>query len=299
MRESEPTPTEQASTRTYGFMVMASSSVVLSVMSILVRVAKEFPGVTTYHASFARFVIGVTLVILYGVISRRKLRVVNVRWFIARGLLGGFSVAAYFYGISTIGLAKGTILNHTYPLWAGMFAPLLIRERVRANVWVAGAVAFAGLYLLIVPDSGFNGVTLNDLVALSGGMTAGFAVLTIKKLRETDSSFVIYFSQSIFGLAMVAYPAMSQPLPIQPRVIVILVSIGVVATIGQLLMTYAFKHVGGAEGALIGFLVPVGNVLCGALFFHETMDARMIVGGTIVLAACAYTAVPARRVIPA
>ncbi len=264
-------------------------------MSLLVRAAKGIPGLTTYHSALFRFLLG-------GLISggvwwfrRRSVRVVNWGWLIARGALGGAAVMLYFYAISEIGLAKGTVLSFTYPLWAGLLAPLVIHERLRVGFIGAVACALGGLYLMVVPRGSFAGVSWQDLAALSGGLLGGIALLAVKRLRETDSSLVIYLSQCFFGLLMVAYPASRNAVDFALPGWALLLGIGLLATAGQLLMTYVFKHVGGTEGALLTMLTPVGNVFLGVLVFREALTVRMIAGGTMVLAACAYAALPARR----
>ena len=103
---------------------------------------------------------------------------------------------------------------------------------------------------------------------------------------------LIFLSQCVFGLMMIAYPALRTPMSFPLSGWALLLGIGLLAAAGQLLMTYAFKHVGGAEGALLGMLTPVGNVVLGVLVFREALTGRMILGGAVVLAACAYAALP-------
>jgi drug/metabolite transporter (DMT)-like permease len=76
----------------------------------------------------------------------------------------------------------------------------------------------------------------------------------------------------------------------------VLLSIGVLATVAQLLMTYAYKHVPATEGSLLGFLVPVLNVLLGVMVFGEKMRPLALAGSLIVLAACVYVALRERIV---
>lgn len=272
--------------------MMASASVFFSVMSVLVRAAKGIPGLTAYHSTLFRFLVGGLVCGGAWWLRRRTVRIVNWRWLIARGVLGGAAVLIYFYAITEIGLAKGTILSFTYPLWAGVLAPFVLKERLRIGVLAALAFAFAGLYLIIAPEGSLAGTSWPDLIALLGGLLAGISVLAIKRLRETDSSPVIFLSQCVFGLMMIAYPALRDPMDFSPSGWALLLGIGLLAAAGQLLMTYAFKHVGGAEGALLGMLTPVGNVVLGVLVFREALTGRMILGGAVVLAACAYAALP-------
>lgn len=275
-----------------GVGVMMGSSLVFSAMSGLVRLAKEVPGVSTFHTAFFRFLVGVCCVIVYWGVRRERVRWVNRGWLGVRGVVGGAAVLFYFEGIVRVGLAKGTLLNYTYPLWATAMAPFFLGERVGTKMWVALGGAFIGLYFLIVPPSGLGEMTLDDGVALFGGFLAGIAVVAIKRLRETDSSWTIFFSQSAFGLLMVSYGTVRSSFDFPWEGWAICLGIGLVATVGQLMMTYAYKYVGGAEGSLLSLLTPVVNALVGVGLFGEPWTLRTLFGGGLILIACVYVAIP-------
>ena len=101
------------------------------------------------------------------------MRFVNRPWLISRGLFGGVAVAILFYLITRIGIAKATIFTYSYPIWAGLLAPFLLKDRITPGVWAAIAAAFGGLYLIIVPSQGIGAISWIDLLALSGGLLSG------------------------------------------------------------------------------------------------------------------------------
>jgi len=222
------------------------------------------------------------------------MRVVNWRALIVRGICGGVAVWLFFLAIRRIGLAQGTVLSFTYPVFAAAVAPIWLKERCGLGVWAAIAVALVGVYLVVWPEKWDGSLTLK-LLALLGGALGGIAVAAIRKLRETHSSYVILLSQCVFGLLIVAVPANATGYQFSMVSWVLLLGIGVFATVGQLLMTYAFKLVRAAEGSLIGMLTPVLNVAWGALFFKEAMPPRAWAGAAVVLASCAYVSVTAGR----
>jgi len=166
-------------------------------------------------------------------------------------------------------------------------------------------VSFGGIWLVVSPSvfGGFSAAPggfpaapggfplgLEALLALTGGILAGVAVVAIKKLRETDSPSIIYLAQCFFGLLMVGWPAATSPFGFPLIVWVILLGIGVLATVAQLMMTWAYKHVPATEGSLLGFLVPVISLALGALVFGERMRAASLAGSALVLLCCAYVA---------
>ncbi len=276
----------------WGVLWMIASSVMFSLMALTVRWAGEVKGLGAWETAEFRFLICIAVVLGLCAWQRRPLRFVNRRWLVTRGVLGGASAFLFFYSIDHVGVAKATILNYTYPIWAGLFSPLLLEDRVRTGLWVAVAVAFGGLYLVVVPPSGVAAISWIDLVALSGGLISGWAVLSIKKALETDSSRAILFAQSFFGLLIVAVPAQAGGYSIPALGWALLAAVGLFAAAGQLLMTHAYKQVGAIEGSLLSMVTPVLNMVMGLLVFRELVTTRALVGCVIVLAGCAYAALP-------
>jgi len=269
-----------------GMAVMTASSLLFSVMSLLVPLARP---AATEVISAARFVIGVVIIAGFAVSGLSRLSPRNWLWLVVRGIIGAASVYLFFRGIAVLGLGKGTVLNYTYPIFAALFSPLLLREKLHIDVLAAIAVSFVGIYLVFNPANILD-IGIDGLLALLGGALSGVAVVAIKKLRETDSPSMIYLAQCVFGLLVVGYPAAAGRLDFAPVTWIVLLALGAVATVAQLLMTWAYKHVPATEGSLLAFLTPVINVFLGVLLFGESMRPVTIAGSLLVFTACAWVA---------
>ncbi len=275
-----------------GALWMVSSAVLFSVMTVLVRLATDVQGVSTWKTAEFRFLVGIAVVLAVSGWKRDPLRFVNRSWLVSRGLFGGAAVSIFFYTIPRIGIAKAAIFTYSYPLWTGLLAPLLFKNRTSPTTWAAIMAAFGGLYLIIVPSGNFGGISWMDLLGLSGGFLTGWAILSIKKLHETDTSLVIFFAQCFFGLFIVAAPAHAGGYVFPAIGWILLLGVGLVAAFAQLLMTHAYRFIGAAEGSLLSMLTPVINVGLGLIFFREPVTLRSFIGCVIVLVCCAYAALP-------
>jgi len=281
-----------SSARLRGILWMASSALLFSLMSVLVRVASDVYGVNAWLTAEVRFVVCIVLVYAISFWQNVPLRFVNRRWLVSRGLFGGLSASIYFYSMTKIGIGKATIFTYTYPLWAALLAPLLLKEHIKPGVWAAVGASFWGLYLIIIPPEGMGAVSSFDLLAIAGGLFAGWAILSIKKLHETDTSRAIIFSQSFFGFFIVALPAHSYGYALAWPAWSVLVAVGLVAAAAQLQMTHAYRFIGATEGSLLSMLTPVMNVVLGLIIFQEAVTMRSLAGCIIVLLGCTYAAIP-------
>jgi len=271
---------------TRGMLTMAASAVLFSAMSLLLPFTH---AVSTFIMVSARFITGILVICGLAAMGFTRLKAVNRWWLVIRGLIGATSVYFFYRGIMMLGLGKGTILNYTYPIFAALFAPLILKEKISWDVLVAAAVSFFGIWLVVSPGP-ISSISIEDLLALLGGVLSGVAVVAIKKLRETDTPFIIYLAQCVFGLLVVGWPTATSSFAFAGIEWLILLGIGVLATGAQLTMTWAYKHVPATEGSLLAFLTPVINVLLGVLIFGETMHASTWIGSALVLVCCAYVA---------
>jgi drug/metabolite transporter (DMT)-like permease len=266
--------------------VMAASSVLFSAMSLLIPFTRS---VSTSIVASARFVTGIVVIVGLALVGVTRLKPVNRWWLIVRGLIGATSVYFFYRGIVMLGLSKGTILNYTYPVFAALLAPLMLKEKLSWDVVAAVIVSFVGIALVLNPGR-ISSSGIEELLALLGGVLSGVAVVAIKKLRETDSPYMIYLAQCIFGLVVVGWPTATSSFSFAGRQWLILLGIGALATAAQLAMTWAYKHVRATEGSLLGFLVPVLNVALGVIVFGETMRLSAVAGSALVLLCCGYVA---------
>jgi drug/metabolite transporter (DMT)-like permease len=278
-----PTPRSSAAT---GMAAMAGSAVLFSAMALLLALTH---GVSSSIIAAARFVVGTVIILGMAASGVTHLRANNRWWLIIRGVIGAASVYFFFRGILVLGLGKGTILNYTYPIFAAVIAPILLGERLPWDVLAAVGVSFAGIWLVVNPGV-ITAVGIEDLLALFGGLLSGIAVVAIKKLRETETPYIIYLAQCVFGLLVVGWPTATSSFAFAPAQWLLLAGVGVVATVAQLVMTWAYKHVSATEGSLMAFLTPVLNVALGALIFGERMRGLALVGSAVVLLCCGYVA---------
>jgi drug/metabolite transporter (DMT)-like permease len=269
-----------------GMPVMAGSAVLFTLMSFLLPFTH---GVSTPVIASARFVVGILVILVMALVTRTRLVAVNRWWLVARGIIGATSVYLLFRGIMNLGLGQGTILNYTYPIFAALLAPVMIKEKLTWDVLAAGLLSFAGIWLVVSPGP-ISSINVETLLALLGGVLSGVAVVAIKKLRETETPSIIYLAQCVFGLLVLGWPTVTSSFGFAPFQWLILLGIGMVATVAQLTMTWAYKHVPATEGSLLAFLTPVLNVLLGVLVFGEQMRPIMLVGSALVLACCGYIA---------
>ena len=268
-----------------GSVMMVCSSICFSVMAGLIR---SIPHIDSYTIAFFRFAICLALLGSLALTKKIELTFGRSTLLFLRGFFGGMAVLLFYLAINTIGIAKGTVILYSSPIFATIGGVIFLGEKVSIQKWFIIFAAFFGIYLIATGDAkGLLSVGMYDLLAALGALSAGVAVVLVKKLRSTESSHSIFFAQSVVGIWLVLIPATANSSSIGIGAGFVLLAIGIAASAGQLSMTYAFRHLPISTGSLIGMLVPVFNIGVGVIGFGEVISMRCITGILIVLVSCA------------
>jgi len=274
-----------------GVIGMAIAAVLFAIMGALLRYAGD-TGV--YSASLFRFLTGLAISAALVLTGRDRFTFRRKGLLVTRGVLGGVGVVIYYLCIQKIGLAKGTALSFSYPVFAAVFGAWFLGEQVNRRQWVMIATAFCGILLASGCDFKTLSMGLYESLAIAQGAMAGAIVVMIRTLRRTESVTSIFISQCIGGFIIVALPARIEITTLtEPLVWILLVS-AVVAAAAQLVMTYSYTHVPAATGSVMGMLTPVIGVVLGIVIFDEVLDARTLAGVIMILVGCVGTALTPR-----
>ncbi len=268
-----------------GVLLTLGSVVFFALMAVLV---KAIPHVSSYQTTFFRFAIGLGIIgilSLFGIIRLQFNDKKNLFW---RGLVGGIAVYLFYLAILKLGVGKGSVYIYSYPIFATLFSMMILKEKVERIKFVVIFISFAGLVLLSLgggKDS-LAGMGIYELIAIAGSVITGLAVVFVKKLHDSDNSYAIFFSQCIVGFWMFLIPSGATQAEGNLTELLLLVLVGVVATIGQLFMTEGYRYVNVATGSLLQSMVPVFNLISGWLIFHEQFSTIELAGAFVIVSSC-------------
>lgn len=267
-----------------GPLLMLGSTGFFALLAVATKLATEALPIGEITA--IRFLSGCLFVLGLVALGWVRLRQGNVKLLLARGVYGGIAVIFYFLSISTGSISHATLLTYSQPVFATLFAWVVYRERAGLDTLLAGVAALAGILLILDPV--FDLPRLSDLYGLLAGIFSGAAIVTIRELRKTDSSWVIFFYFHLVGLFLSA-PFLLEGV-VQPQGLSLLWLSGVVVTSigGQLLITYAYKFCTATEGGVIALFTVVLATALGMIFLNETPSAHFYLGGLLVLGSSIY-----------
>ncbi len=276
-------------------VVLALGVACVSTAAVFIRLA-DAPAlvIAAWRLTFASLVL-VPLALATSGQELRALSAADLR----RALLSGTMLAAHFgLWISSLeytSVASSVVLVTTHPLWVGMAAPIVLREKVSRRLRLGIIVAFAGGAVIGWGDMAIGRqAALGDLLAVGGAITAAAYFLIGRHLRARLS--LLPYIALVYGTAAIvllgAAVMSGSPLTGYPRQT--WAYFALLAVVPQILghssFNWALQHLSTTfvAGTVLG--EPLGSTLLAWRFLDESPPPTTIAGGALILTGLAVAA---------
>lgn len=270
------------------YLALTGGIVVIGFAAILIRQA-EAPGTIT---SFYRLAIGtgvVTLPFLHHLRKRATpLSAKGIQLAIAGGFFFAMDQALWATGVVASGAAIPTILVNTAPLWVGLGALVLFRERQSLLFWIGVLLAVVGGIFILKADIGSSSQVVRGglLGATAAVFYAGFHLISQKgRDRLNTLEYFWIMSLSATGTLLAINLFLGHPFTgYAPATYLNFVLLGIlVQVIGWLLINYCQGYLPATIVAPSLLLQPIITVIFAWLLLSERLTLWQIVGGGVVL----------------
>lgn len=263
---------------------MTGSIVFFSAMAVAGREVRVDHD--TFELMFYRSLIGLAIVVCVAVATGRtgEFRTGKLGLHAVRNLAHFTGQNLWFYALPLIPLAQAFALEFTGPLWALVFAPLVLKEAITRIRVLAATIGFLGILVLTRPFT--EPLTMGVLAAALAAVFFAFTALFTRRLTRTESLVGVMFwltaMQAVFGLVGAGYDghvalptAFSAPL---------LGLIGVSGLVAHFCLTAALRLAPATVVMPIDFTRLPLIAVVGWAFYGERLDLFFAVGALLILA---------------
>lgn len=263
---------------------MVAASFLFACMGVCVKLGSE--QFSSGELVFARGAVATLLMGGYVLALRLPLATPHWRLHLTRSFSGFVSLVAYFYAIGMIPLATAVTLNYTSPLFLALLLVFWLREPARPALFLAVALGFVGVVLLLQPTLARE-QWLGGLLGLVSGVISSIAYLNVRRLGEAGEPewrTVFYFS--LFS-AVGALPWLAASLPfhrVDARGWALLVGVGAFGAAAQLCMTAAYKRGKTLATAGLAYTTVAFSSVFGLWLWDEALTGAAWLGILVVVA---------------
>ena len=210
------------------------------------------------------------------------LRTKRAGYHIARGLLGLFSMAAFFMALPRMRLADVIAISFSGPLFIVLLAGAVLGERIGAARWLAVFAGFGGVVLVVRPGTSvFDAVSL---LPLAGALSYSSIMLLVRRLgaRENVVATAFFFTAVTTVTSAIVAPFVWVP----PDAFgwLLLTGTGLAGGTANLCLTQAFRSAPVSDLAPLEYTSLLWGLALGYMFWGEIPDTTALVGSAVIVA---------------
>ena len=259
---------------------MLISAIAFTLMNVFVKHLIHF---SAYQIVFFRS-IG-TLFFTIPFLLKNKISILGNKkgLMILRGVVGATSMTLFFVSLNYLPVGTAVSLRYLSPIFAAIFALLILKEKIKPIQWLYFIIAFTGVAILKGFSAEMNNLGL--LFILLSAVFTGLVFIIIRKIGDSDHPVVIvnYF----MIIAVVSGGLLSIKNWIQPQGLewLILLSLGVFGYYGQLYMTKAFQKSETNIIAPFKYIEVIFTMIIGVIWFQENYTLLSCLGIVLIITA--------------
>ncbi len=275
-----------------GLLWMAFSG--LCFVAVTATVKAVASGLPAAQSAFLRFLFGLLFALpALAHVLRAWPSGNDLARFALRAGLHTLAVLCWFFAMTRLPIAEVTAMSYLTPVFSTVGAALFLREGFRLSRLLALGVAVFGALIVLRP--GMRALDAGHLAML--GTTGAFALsyLVARPLALRYKPAVVVGMLSLLVTLFLAPIAAVVWVPVGLTEVFGLLLVAAFATAGHFAMTRAFSL------APLGVTQPatalqlVWSVLIGSLFFSESVDMFVLLGGAVIVTAVVALAVREAR----
>lgn len=268
--------------RTKGILCILSAALFFSGMSAFVRLAGDVP--VFEKAFFRNFVAAIVAAIT---LTKQHIPLhigrENLKFVLARAVLGTIGLVANFYAIDRLNLADANMLNKLSPFFAILFSYFLLKEKVTGVQIFAVLGAFLGALLIIKP-TGQNLQLFPALIGLLGGIAAGGAYTCLRRATRGGAlaPVIVLFFSCFSCMATVPLILANFVVP-TPYQLCMLIGCGLCGAGGQFSITAAYSYAPAREIGVFDYSQVIFSAVIGFFLFGQTPDMLSVLGYVLII----------------
>jgi len=267
----------------HGFLPAFFSACCFAVMAVCIKTASsELPAV---QLVFLRSIIG--LIIILPIVLPRGINFIKtpiLKLHMFRGFISICAMTCFFYAITHIGLSESTLLNASSPLFIGLLAMPVLKEKITMRSAIALIIGFIGVCFILKPGTSL--FTFAALIGLCSGLFIACAKILVRYMANTEPVMRTVFYFSIFStiyssILMIWFwqtPTMFD--------VSIMALAALCATGGQTLLTYSFTHNEAVTVAPYTYVTVMMATIFGWVGWNELPDIGSSIGAILIIGSC-------------
>lgn len=229
-----------------------------------------------------------SLFFTFGFLLKNKIPLIanNNKLLILRGVVGVTSMSLFFMSTKYLPIGSAVSLRYLAPIFAAIFAVIILKERIKPLQWFFFALAFAGVLILKGFDKEVSGYGL--LLIFISAVFSGMVYVILSKIGKSEHPVVVVNYFMIISTIVGLVGSLNNWIMPVGKEWGLLCILGVFGYFGQVYMTKAFQIASTSQVAPLKYIEVVFTLIFGTFIFGEIytfwslLGIGLIIGGLIL-----------------
>jgi drug/metabolite transporter (DMT)-like permease len=266
-----------------GIGLRLAAMMVLAVMFVFVKLASQ-SGVHVTESLFWRQMAGLPAVIIWLWWNNDLVSIQTQRPGAhgLRMLLGLSAMLLNFLAVTLLPLAHATTIGFATPIFATLFAALLLKEQTGRYRLGAVSLGFVGVLIAMQPSGEI--ALSSSIIALMGAVITAGVAIQLRRMSRTEKTGAIVFWFSLFSLIPLGIAMLFFASSHGNTAWLYIAGLSVSGAIAQILLTSAVRHAPVAVILTMDYSSLIWAALLGYFVFGDIADIGIWVGAVIIIA---------------
>lgn len=266
----------------FGVFLTIGAYLCFAIAAAIVRILDV--DISTMQILFMQSVVSV--VIIFPIFLKKKLFKFNKKLIplhLMRSLAGVGSFFCYFLAIKKMNLVDATVLTYTAPFYTPIIWMLFTKEKTEKGIWWTIVLGFIGIALILKPTESIF-LKTGSLLGITAGILGAIALVSIRLLNQKTESLIrtLFYYFCISAIVTLPYTIVKWVYP-SINEWVLLFSIGILMSFGQLLLTTAYMHGTASFLSPISYSMIIFTGLISWLFFKKMPGLLSFIGAILII----------------
>jgi drug/metabolite transporter (DMT)-like permease len=269
---------------------MVISTFSFTLMNAFVKYLDHLP---TFEVVFFRSIGSLVLASSFIVIKKIPVLGKQRKLLLVRSFLGLTAMSLFFMSLKYLPVGTAVSLRYIAPIFATLFAVVLLQEKLKPLQWPLFLIAFCGVLVLKGVDADLN--TTGLLLVMTASVFSGLVYVIIRRIGSGDHPMVVVnyfmFTATVVG----GFLSLFHWVRPSPKEIGLLLSLGIFGFFGQVFMTKAFQVAKTNLVAPLKYIEVIFSISIGVFWFGDTYTLLSLLGIFMIIGALAANVFVGRR----
>jgi drug/metabolite transporter (DMT)-like permease len=270
-----------------GIALMVSAMLIFPFLDVCAKFLGQW-GIPVIEIVWARLFFGLVLSAPVLIVQEgwQSLKPADSRVNALRGFFLVISTMMFFGALHYQGVAETLAIYFVQPLFITALAPLVLGEKVGVRRWLAVAVGFIGVLIIIRP--GYLQLSPGVFLAMGAGLGSAITLLLTRKLAGSGSAIANTVYTNIFGSIFAGAVLIFFWQTPSFNTFLVMILLAAIGTVANYLTILAMQYAEASLLAPLGYTEMINAVFAGWLFFGDFPDHWTFVGVAVLIACAIY-----------